>query len=78
MKLQPVGSNQNKLTLANGTIVFFSYDQPVASFIPGIGFQKTNKKWSKTTSRHISQWLAAEGSSKAEEKDQSYFDSLIS
>lgn len=77
MKLQNVGSNQTTLELANGTIVFFSYNTPVASFVPGIGFLKTNTKWSKTTSKHINQWLADQGSRKAEERDQEFFDNLI-
>lgn len=41
--------------------ILVSYETPVACFIPGKGFQKTDKKWSATTSKHINRWLAGHG-----------------
>ena len=70
MKLKPIANNMNELTLANGTQVLFSYQTPVASWENG-QFYKTEKFWSKTTSRHINKWVDC-----AISKPQSYFDQL--
>ena len=70
MKLKPIASNMTELTLANGTQVLFSYETPVASWENG-QFYKTEKFWSKTTSRHINKWTDC-----AVLKPQTYFDSL--
>jgi len=78
MKLNPLGNNQNEVELANDTLVLFSYKTPVAAFIPGKGFIKTNKKWSVTTSKHIKQWFDSKWSNvQAELVDQSVLDSLV-
>ena len=57
MKLHQIKANQTQLSMDNGTEVFFSYNTPVAAFIPGKGYVRTEKKWSTTTSKHINQWL---------------------
>lgn len=74
MKLNCIGSNQNEVTLGNGTVVFFSYSTPVAARIGGGAF-RTDKKWSRTTSKHINHWL---NGATVEEKPQAWFDSLAS
>lgn len=56
LKLRVIGSNQTELHLGNGTVIFFSYDEPVAAVIDG-DLIRTDKRWSATTQRHISQWL---------------------
>jgi hypothetical protein len=62
MNLRPVGSNQTELQFGSGTVVFFSYETPVAALVPMIGarggkkLMLTNRFYSVTTSRHISQW----------------------
>jgi hypothetical protein len=58
MKVQPIGSNQTQVSLADGTEVLFSYTQPVAALVPGKGWIRTAHKWSATTSKHINAWLA--------------------
>jgi len=58
MKLHTVGPNQTQLSLANGVELFFSYNTPVAAFIPEMGFVKTDKHYSVTTSKHINQWTS--------------------
>ena len=40
----------------NGAEVLVSYSTPVAGYIPGLGFIETDRKWSVTTSKHITQW----------------------
>jgi len=57
MKVQPIGSNQTQVSLADGTEVLFSYSTPVAALVPGKGWIRTATKWSQTTSRHINAWL---------------------
>ena len=58
MQLKPLGSNQTELRLTNGTTVLFSYETPVACYSNDDGkYYRTNKQWSRTTSKHINKWL---------------------
>jgi hypothetical protein len=57
MQLRPLGSNQNEIELTDGTRVLFSYRTPVAVYVPGAGYFRTSDYHSKTTSKHINQWL---------------------
>tara|TARA_B100001250_G_scaffold114070_1_gene96530 strand:+ start:1620 stop:1883 length:264 start_codon:yes stop_codon:yes gene_type:complete len=57
MHLNRIGYNKTVVYHNNGAEVFFSYDTPVAVKTPGYDYLKTSTKWSKTTSRHINQWL---------------------
>jgi len=80
MKLIPIAANQTQLEIGTGVVVFFSYRTPVAAFIPGTGYLRSNHKWSRTTSKHINQWLrrmTGSGSYAATEVDQSVFDNLV-
>ena len=70
MKLQHLSGNKNQITLADGTQVLFSYATPVACWKDG-AFYKTDKFWSKTTSRHVNEWTHL-----ATLKPQEYFDNL--
>jgi len=45
--------------------VLYSYETPVAVHMEGIGYFKTSKKWSTTTSKHINKWLESHGASGA-------------
>ena len=74
MQLLPIASNQNQLNLNDGTQVFFSYKTPVAAYVPELGYVRTVKKWSTTTSRHINKWL--EGIN-AKEIDQQFLFDLV-
>ena len=57
----------------NDARILFSYRTPVAAYIYGEGFVKTEKYWSVTTSRHIKKWAARA----AKEIPQSRLDSLV-
>lgn len=57
MKLSPIGSNQTELTLENGVEILFSYSTPVAAFVPGRGWVRTDEFHSVTTSKHINRWI---------------------
>jgi hypothetical protein len=73
MRLRPIKANTTELVLDDGYTVLFSYQTPVAAQEPGGGYLRTNKKWSKTTTRHINQWLAG---ATAAEVNQEVLDSL--
>jgi hypothetical protein len=45
----------------NGAVILISYATTVAAYIPGLGWMETNQKYSRTTSKHISQWRARHG-----------------
>lgn len=78
MNLKPIKQNMTELELKGGLTVLFSYQTPVACRWEGcwgnaFQYYRTSKFWSKTTSRHINQWI---GENKAGEKDQQYFHDL--
>ena len=73
MKLRNLGSNKTEIRFENGGVVFFSYNTPVAAQLPSGTFIKTSTKWSRTTSKHINQWL---GRARAEEVDQKVLDNF--
>lgn len=53
------GANVVEIVANDGTRVLFSYDQPVAAFTPDFGvWVKTARFWSRTTSKHVAEWLA--------------------
>lgn len=77
MRLKPIAANQTEVELPNGTTVFFSYKTPVAAHVPGEGYFKTDKSWSRTTSKHIGQFVARNGGSgRVAVKPQAWFDAL--
>lgn len=74
MTLKRLGASTTEVKLSNDTTVLVSYETPVAAFIPGKGYVKTAKKWSRTTSKHITKWLNGFA---ATEVPQSDLDSLL-
>lgn len=74
MKIKPIASNQTELHLPSGAVILFSYETPVAANLAEGGFVRTSTKWSKTTSKHINQWLAG---ATAKEVAQSELDSMV-
>jgi hypothetical protein len=79
MKLNRINNTAaTEIELPNGNTVLFSYSTPVACHIPGQGFYRTTKQWSRTTSKHINQWIARHGGSgKALTIEQSALDSMV-
>ncbi len=72
-------SHARELQYDNGTRVLFSYGIPVAAYIPGIGpvgtYIRTNRTHSKTTSRHVTEWLGS-GCRSVPQVDQATLDSI--
>ena len=73
MKLKKLGNNETEVEIGKYTILF-SYNTPVAYNEEGVGFFRTKKKWSSTTSKHINQWL---GGAKAKEVEQGEIEALL-
>lgn len=56
MKIKQLGSNQMLMCMSDIEILF-SYETPVAGHSDKLGWFRTNKKYSVTTSRHINRYL---------------------
>jgi len=56
MKLERLGTSKSLLTLSSGSKIFYSYNTPVVAEIAG-EFYKTSEYYSRTTSKHITQYL---------------------
>lgn len=55
LRVKNLGANKTEIQTDNGE-VFFSYAEPVAAHWKG-QWIRTSKRWSVTTSRHVTQWL---------------------
>ena len=73
MQLTPIASNMTEVETSEARILF-SYRTPVAAYVFGEGFVRTEKWGSVTTSRHINKWL--DGGT-AKEVSQTYLDNLV-
>jgi hypothetical protein len=56
-----MSNNVSLVKLADGREVCLSYGVPVAAFVPGRGFVRTDRKYSVTTSRHANQYTEGRG-----------------
>jgi len=45
----------------NGAVILVSYATSVAAYVPGLGWMETTTKYSRTTSKHVSQWMKRNG-----------------
>ena len=73
MQLTPIASNMTEVETSEARILF-SYRTPVAAYVFGEGYVRTEKWWSVTTSRHINKCL--DGGT-AKEVSQTYLDNLV-
>ena len=73
MQLTPIASNMTEVETKEARILF-SYRTPVAAYVYGVGYVKTDKWWSVTTSRHINKWI---GNCTTREVSQTYLDNLV-
>ena len=74
MQLTPIASNMTEVETSEARILF-SYRTPVAAYVYGDGFVRTEKWWSVTTSRHINKWIGKDVTT--EEVAQTYLDNLV-
>lgn len=73
MKLVNIGNNKVVVENAQATVLF-SYSAPVGGFLADGRVVCTEKNWSRTTSRHIKEWL---GERKVEVVPQSFINDLV-
>ena len=73
MQLTPIASNMTEVETSEARILF-SYRTPVAAYVFGEGYVRTEKWWSVTTSRHINKWIDGVP---AKEVAQTYLDNLV-
>ena len=74
MKLTRLGASKTLLALSSGTEVFYSYDTPVACQMSSGEIYKTNEYFSRTTLKHITQYLNGR---EAEKVEQAFFTQLV-
>ena len=74
MQLVPLASNMTEVETDLGRVLF-SYRTPVAAYVYGEGYVRTEKWWSVTTSRHINKWIGKDVTT--EEVSQTYLDNLV-
>ena len=72
MQLTPIASNMTEVETSEARILF-SYRTPVAAYIFGEGFVKTEQYGSVTPSKHINKWGARDG----KKVPQARLDSLV-
>ena len=75
MQLTPIASNMTEVETSEARILF-SYRTPVAAYVYGVGYIKTDKFWSVTTSRHINKWIGDKDVT-VREVTQTYLDELV-
>ena len=76
MQLTPIASNMTEVETSEARILF-SYRTPVAAYVFGEGYVRTEKWYSVTTSRHINKWLDLRQGETAKEVSQTYLDKLV-
>lgn len=80
MTLKQLAPNKTEVAIGGGLTMLFSFGTPVACvWTNGVSNRAfiTSKKWSTTTSRHITMWLKDWTLTSVETKDQTYFDHLV-
>jgi hypothetical protein len=70
-------ANVQTVNLDNDRVVTLSYGVPVAVFVPGQGYLKTDRKYSVTSSRHANLYARQNGS-EAREIPHAEFRQLVS
>ena len=82
MQLTPIASNMTEVETKDARILF-SYRTPVAAYVFGRGYVKTEKWYSVTTTRHINKWINMDMPVSGyvgvttEEVAQTYLDNLV-
>ena len=82
MQLTPLANNMTEVETDLGRVLF-SYRTPVAAYVFGRGYVKTEKWYSVTTTRHINKWINMDMpvsgyvAVTTEEVSQTYLDNLV-
>ena len=82
MQLTPIASNMTEVETSKARVLF-SYRTPVAAYVFGRGYVKTEKWYSVTTTRHINKWINMDMPTSGyvavtpEKVEQTYLDNLV-
>ena len=82
MQLTPIASNMTEVETSKARVLF-SYRTPVAAYVFGRGYVKTEKWDSVTTTRHINKWINMDMPTSGyvavtpEKVEQTYLDNLV-
>ena len=82
MQLTPIASNMTEIETKDARILF-SYRTPVAAYVFGRGYVKTEQWYSTTTTRHINKWIRMDmpvtgySAVTTTEVPQTYLDKLV-
>ena len=82
MQLTPIASNMTEVETSEARILF-SYRTPVAAYVFGRGYVRTEKWYSVTTTRHINKWIGMDMPTSGhiavttKEVAQTYLDNLV-
>ena len=74
MQIKRLGTSKTLLVLPSGSEAFFSYETPVAFQMHSGEIYKTKEYYSRTTSKHITQYLNGR---EAEAVSQSFINQLV-
>ena len=82
MQLTPIASNMTEVETSKARVLF-SYLTPVAAYVFGRGYVKTENWYSVTTTRHINKWIGMDMpvsghvAVTTEKVEQTYLDNLV-
>ena len=82
MQLTPIASNMTEVETSKARVLF-SYRTPVAAYVFGRGYVKTENWYSVTTTRHINKWIGMDMpvsghvAVTTEKVEQTYLDNLV-
>jgi len=74
MRLNNIKTNVTEVITNDGTVIMFSYNTPVCARLPNYDYVRTGEYYSRTTSKHINQWLDGVN---AETVEQNFIDNLV-
>ena len=74
--MKKIDKNITEIPCKNDCVVLFSYDKPVAAYVPKQGYFRTETRWHLTTSKHIRKWLQSKNTH-AKRVNDSFFNSLL-
>ena len=62
MRVNPIGKDRYEICFSTGVTVFFSCGEPVAGYVPTLGYVRTppQKGLFNKTNRHVKDWLKEE------------------
>ena len=62
MRFNPIAKDRYELCFSTGVTIFFSCGEPVAGYVPTLGYVRTapQKGFFNKTNRHVKEWIKEE------------------